>query len=77
MCSKPVWITFFCETLKFKFLKNISAFFGSTVIGFIQRIKSVESIVLCVWQKESRTGLEQQEGEYKMTEFSFLGELSL
>ncbi len=37
----------------------------------------LQNIFLCVWQnKDIPTGLELFEGE-KMTEFSFLGELSL
>ncbi len=38
----------------------------------------LENIFLCVQQnKDIHTGLELLEGEYIMTEFSFLGELSL
>ncbi len=38
----------------------------------------LQNIFLCVQQnKEIHTGLKLLEGEYMMTEFSFLGELSL
>ncbi len=52
-------------------LKYLSMFLIHCYL-FVQRTKRVESIVL--W--ESPTGLERKEGEY-MTEFLFLGELSL
>jgi len=38
----------------------------------------LQNILFCAQQKrETHTGLEQHEGEKMMTEFSFLGELSL
>jgi len=38
----------------------------------------LQNIFLCVQQKkETHTGLHQLEGEYMMTEFSFLGGVSL
>ncbi len=44
---------------------------NSLIINFLQ------NIFLCVQNKHIHTGLDQLEGESMMTEFSFLGELSL
>ncbi len=38
---------------------------------------TINCLVKSILQKETPTGLEQHKGEWMMTEFSFLGELSL
>ncbi len=42
------------------------------------KLRKIKNILICVPKNnEGLTGLEQHEGEKLMTEFSFLGELSL
>ncbi len=48
------------------------------VYGRVRELSEFKNILICVQKmNEGLTGLKRHEGEYLMTEFSFLGELSL